>query len=145
MKYVYTDGSCPGNKRINKCSGAFAFCIVEDDRIIHEFVGQESDTTNNRMEMMAVISALEFLLPESQSTEITVITDSKYITENWEFVESWKKHDWKRANRKPVLNVDLWKRLDELYPKFVNLHFQWVRGHGDDKYNNRVDLLSRQA
>jgi len=147
MKYytVYTDGSCPGNKRVNRCSGHYAYLIVEDGGIIHEFVGEENDTTNNRVEMMAVISALEYLLPQSQTSEILIMTDSTYITENWEFVESWKKHDWKRANRKPVLNVDLWKRLDKLYPRFVNLHFQWVRGHGDNKYNIRVDHLARQA
>lgn len=141
---VYTDGSCPGNKRIDNPTGRWAFVIVENDMIIKELSGSVPSTTNNIMELTAVILALEFLYNERDKS-IVVITDSKYITENLGCLNFWAQSNWKRSNRKPVLNVDLWKRLYELYPRFSNLNFQWVKGHGDNKWNIYVDRLARQV
>jgi ribonuclease HI len=140
---VYTDGSCPGNKRSDNPTGTWAFVIVENDELVKGLVGSEFCTTNNRMELTAVIMSLEFLV--ECDSPVLIKTDSKYITDNLCYLEYWMKNDWKRSNRKPVLNVDLWKRLYELYPKFSNLRFQWVKGHGDDKWNNYVDRLARQV
>jgi ribonuclease HI len=141
---VYADGSCIGNKKIDNCAGSYAFIVVQNEKIIKENVIKATNTTNNRMELMAVISALEYLLPE-KDTKIIIKTDSRYVVENWDYVQDWKKNNWRRTNNKPVLNADLWKRLEELHPRFTNLCFQWIKGHGDNKYNQYVDRLARQV
>jgi len=105
--------------------------------------GSELNTTNNKMELTASIRALEIL----KSSDITVdlYTDSKYVIQGInEWIDNWKAKGWKTANKKPVKNVDLWKRLDALNQEFsVNWH--WVKGHSDDPGNDMADLLANQA
>lgn len=144
MISTYTDGSCIGNNRLNNCKGSFAFVILRDNVEIHRYSKAVVGTTNNRMEMSGVISAMEYLL-QFGGEEIRIITDSRYVVDNWDCIPDWKKRCWKRVGGKPVLNDDLWKRIDELYPRFEKLSFHWVKGHGDNQYNNLVDLLARQA
>ena len=104
--------------------------------------GAERETTNNRMEMRAVIEALKVL---KRSSKITLHTDSKYVMEgitNW--IESWKKNNWRNANRKPVKNSDLWLELDVEVKKH-QIKWIWVKGHSGNHYNEIVDKLAREA
>lgn len=108
-----------------------------------ELSGGEADTTNNRMELMGAISAFEIL---KEPCQVDFYTDSQYITkaltEGW--LVNWKKRGWKKADRSPVLNVDLWQRLEKaMEPHKVNVH--WVKGHAQNPFNNRCDQLAVEA
>ena len=97
-------------------------------------------TTNNRMELMGAISALEIL---KESCDVTLTSDSKYLTDaiNKGWLSSWKKNGWVKADKKPVLNVELWQRLDALLQKHT-VRFVWVHGHMGHEYNERCDVLA---
>jgi ribonuclease HI len=104
--------------------------------------GGEADTTNNRMELLAAISALEAL---SRPSEIIVVTDSAYVKNGvtgWIF--GWKKNGWKTADRKPVKNVDLWQRLDEAQARH-KVEWRWIKGHAGHAENERADELAREG
>ena len=138
MKFkIYTDGACSGNPG----KGGWA-AIILDDSNQSSISGSESNTTNNRMELMAPIMALKKIRKKS---EITIFTDSKYVKDGiTDWIKKWKVNNWKSSNKKPVKNVDLWKQLDTLNQKFsVNWH--WVKGHSDDPGNDMADLLANQA
>lgn len=131
---IYTDGACSGNPG----PGGWAAVLVAGE-YKKELSGGEKNTTNNRMELMGVISALEAL---KRPCEVTLYTDSQYIeraiNENW--LVSWKKKGWKRKGGE-LKNVELWQRLDEL----ISIHkvsFNWVKGHADNELNNRCDELA---
>lgn len=132
---IYTDGACSGNPG----PGGWAAILMfgEHERII---TGYEKRTTNNRMEMLAVIEALNVL---KEPVRAFVHTDSAYIAnafnENW--IEGWLRRGWKTAGKKPVKNKDLWLRLLEL-TKIHAVEFVKVKGHADDELNNRVDALA---
>ncbi|MBE6668401.1 MAG: ribonuclease HI [Ruminococcaceae bacterium] len=137
MKHVdiYTDGACRGNPG----PGGYGAILVYGGKE-KELSGGEPMTTNNRMELMGAISALEAL---KEPCDVTLTSDSKYLTEaiNKGWLASWKKNGWKKADRKPVLNVELWQRLDGL----LNIHkveFVWVHGHQGHEYNERCDVLA---
>lgn len=137
MKHVdiYTDGACRGNPG----PGGYGAILVYGGKE-KELSGGEPTTTNNRMELMGAISALEAL---KEPCDVTLTSDSKYLTEaiNKGWLASWKKNGWKKADRKPVLNVELWQRLDGL----LNIHkveFVWVHGHQGHEYNERCDVLA---
>ncbi len=137
MKHVdiYTDGACRGNPG----KGGWGAILVYGDRE-KELSGGEPLTTNNRMELMAAIAAMEAL---KEPCEITLTSDSKYLTEaiNKGWLTSWKKNGWKKADKKPVLNPELWQRIDEL----LSVHkvtFVWVHGHMGHEYNERCDKLA---
>ena len=137
MKHVdiYTDGACRGNPGPGGYGAILVFCGKEK-----ELSGGEPTTTNNRMELMGAITALEAL---KEPCEVTLTSDSKYLTEaiNKGWLVSWKKNGWKKADKKPVLNVELWQRLDTL----LNIHkvdFVWVHGHQGHEYNERCDVLA---
>lgn len=138
---VYTDGSCIGNPG----PGGYGAVIVADG-ISSELSGGFSHTTNNRMEMMAVISALESVkgTPDQQ---IKVFSDSEYtlngITKGW--AKKWRLKGWKKPDGKPALNPDLWERLLNLTDKFSDLSFEWVRGHAGNPLNERADQLAASA
>ncbi len=105
-----------------------------------ELNGGEADTTNNRMELMAAISALEAL---TRPTEITITTDSAYVKNGvggW--IHGWKRNGWKTADRKPVKNVDLWQRLDAAQARH-NVTWKWIKGHAGHPENERADELAR--
>ena len=104
--------------------------------------GFERNATNNRMELMAAIKALEFL---DQHNDINLNTDSNYVKQgitNWIF--NWKKNNWKTSSKKPVKNKELWERLDELNLS-KNINWSWVKAHNVDEFNNQVDILARKA
>ena len=137
MKHVdiYTDGACRGNPG----RGGWGAILVYQGHE-RELSGGESLTTNNRMELMAAISALEAL---KEPCEVTLYSDSKYmidsITKGW--VSSWKAKGWKKADKSPALNRDLWERLLALLDKH-DVSFIWVRGHNGHAYNERCDTLA---
>jgi len=134
---IFTDGACSGNPgpggwgALLRCKGA--------ERTLS---GAERDTTNNRMEMMAAIAALEALTRPSQ---VIVTTDSTYLRDGiTKWIAGWKRRNWKTADKKPVKNIDLWQRLEAaLVPHSVEWH--WVRGHSGHAENERADSLAREA
>ena len=135
---IYTDGGCRGNPGI----GGWGVWLRYGE---HEkkLSGAEKDTTNNRMELMAAIKALEEI--KSSSIHIDLYTDSKYVMNGiTQWIVGWKKKNWKTAAKKPVKNVDLWQTLDELNQKHQVSWF-WVKGHSGDEGNDTVDLLANQA
>jgi len=131
---IYTDGACSGNPG----PGGWAAILKYGDAQ-KEIVGGDISTTNNRMELIAVLSGLEALKRECN---VEVYTDSQYIANaiNLGWLESWKSKGWKRKGGE-VKNLDLWKRLVELMEKH-NVAFNWIKGHADNEYNNRCDELA---
>lgn len=132
---IYTDGACSGNPGKGGWGAVLVYNGTEK-----EISGAENNTTNNRMELTAVIEALKAL---KVPCEVTVTTDSKYVCDaiNQGWVYSWKKNGWKRGKNKPALNPDLWKTLlDELDKHKVE--FIWVKGHNGHPYNERCDALA---
>jgi ribonuclease HI len=132
---IYTDGACSGNPGPGGWGALLRFGATEK-----ELSGGEKDTTNNRMEMTAVIKALEAL---SRSCAVTVYTDSKYVMDGvTQWLAGWKARGWKTADKKPVKNQDLWERIDALTAKH-DVTFVWVKGHNGHAENERVDELAR--
>jgi ribonuclease HI len=134
---IYTDGACRGNPGV----GGWA-ALLRTGAHEKEIKGAEAQTTNNRMELTAVIRALEAL---RRPVEARVYTDSEYVRRGvTEWLASWKTRGWRTADRKPVKNQDLWQRLDELTtPHRIEWH--WVPGHAGVEGNERVDALANQA
>lgn len=134
---VYTDGSCLGNPG----NGGWAFLVKKND-IISSRSGFVLNTTNNQMELIAAIKAIEFL---DTNDVINLLTDSNYVKNGiTSWIKNWKINNWKNSSKQPVKNKDLWERLDELNStKSVN--WQWVKAHSTNNYNNQVDLLARQS
>lgn len=138
--YAYTDGACSGNPGPG---GWGALMQARDgDTVVKEraLKGGEAQTTNNRMELLAAIHALEAL---ERETEITVVTDSNYVKNGitaWIF--GWKKNGWKNAAKKPVKNAELWQRLDEANARH-RVTWEWVKGHAGHPENERADELAR--
>jgi ribonuclease HI len=134
---IFTDGACSGNPGPG---GWGALLRIGDTE--KEISGSERDTTNNRMEMMAVIRALEAL---KRPCAVDLYTDSKYVIDGAEkWLHGWKKRGWKNAAREPVKNSHLWLRIDELL-KEHQVKFHWVKGHSGHAENERVDALAREA
>ena len=137
MKHVdlYTDGACRGNPG----RGGWGAILVYGSRE-KEMSGGEPLTTNNRMELMAAIEGLGAL---REPCEVTLTSDSKYLTDaiNKGWLSSWKQNGWKKADKSPVLNVELWQRIDELIG-YHKVTFVWVHGHRGHAYNERCDLLA---
>ena len=132
---IYTDGACSGNPGPGGWGAILRYGEHEK-----ELSGGHPETTNNRMELTAVIRALEAL---KEPCRVELYTDSRYIVDAIEkgWLYSWQKNGWRKADKKPALNVDLWQRILELFATHdVNLH--WVRGHADNEYNNRCDALA---
>lgn len=137
MKHVtlYTDGACSGNP------GPGGFCAILEYAGKEKCIsGGEANTTNNRMELLAVISGLEALKEECR---VTVVSDSKYVVDAIEkgWLVSWQQKGWKKADRKPVLNVELWQRLVPLLHRH-QVSFQWIRGHAGHPFNERCDAIA---
>jgi ribonuclease HI len=135
---IYADGACRGNPG----PGGWAAVLMSDGRE-KEIYGAEPLTTNNRMELTAVIRALEAL--KKSGTSARVYTDSQYVIKGIEeWVASWKARGWRTADKKPVKNQELWERLDELAARH-SLEWHWVRGHSGIAGNERVDALANRA
>ena len=132
---LYTDGACSGNPG----PGGYAAILIYNN-VEKEVVGGQKDTTNNKMEMMAVIKGLEML---KEPCEVEVYSDSAYVVNSIEkgWIYSWRKNGWKKADKKEVKNIDLWERL----LRQLEIHkvtFKKVKGHAQDELNNRCDRLA---
>jgi ribonuclease HI len=134
---LYTDGACSGNPG----PGGWG-CILRFKGIEKELYGGENPTTNNRMEMMAVLSGLNAL---TRPCTVEVYTDSEYVKKGMtEWLRGWKFRGWKTADKKPVKNDDLWKALDEAAGRHT-VTWHWVRGHAGHPENERADELARRG
>jgi ribonuclease HI len=134
---IYTDGACSGNPGPG---GWGSVMMYRGHR--REMSGGEDDTTNNRMELMAVIQALEAL---KRPCNITIHTDSTYVMKGMtEWLAQWKKRNWLTAAKKPVKNVELWQRLEQAIDSHT-VDWKWVKGHSGVPENERADELARQA
>ena len=132
---IYTDGACLGNPG----NGGWAAIIIEPTGE-KQIVGCESSTTNNRMELKAVIEALKEIEVNSQ---VSLFSDSKYVIDGiTKWIKNWKINDWKTTNKKEIKNLDLWMDLDKLTSKF-KITWNWVKAHSTNEYNNKVDRLAR--
>jgi len=139
---VFTDGGCSGNPG----PGGWAYVIVADG-VTHERWGAEPVTTNNRMELSAVIAALETVLADATlaGRPLTVYTDSQYVQKGISaWIASWKRNGWRTSGKDPVKNKDLWQALDVLAGK-VKAEWRWVKGHAGNEYNERCDALTQDA
>ena len=136
---IYTDGACSGNPG----PGGWGVVMYHGNRS-KELKGGEASTTNNRMEMMATIKAIEAIKPNFKGP-IVLFTDSTYVLKGiTEWIIGWKKRGWKKSDKKPVVNKDLWQRLDALNAE-RNIRWEWVKGHDGDMGNERADELARQG
>ncbi len=138
--FAYTDGACSGNPGPG---GWGTLMIARDGNTVvkeRELKGGEADTTNNRMELLAAIHALESL---SRASDITIITDSQYVKNGvTSWIHGWKKNGWRTSAKKPVKNAELWQRLDEAQAHH-NVIWEWVKGHAGHPENERADELAR--
>jgi ribonuclease HI len=134
---IYTDGACSGNPGPGGWAAVLMYNGVEK-----EISGSEEMTTNNRMEMLAVIKALEII---KKSCTIEIYTDSQYVSRGaTEYLKNWKQNNWKGTKNKEIKNLDLWTRLYILIAEH-QISWHWVRGHSGNKYNERVDALAVKA
>ena len=138
--FAYTDGACSGNPGPG---GWGVLMIARDGATVlreRELCGGASETTNNRMELMAAISALEAL---ERKAALTLVTDSVYVRDGLtKWIHGWKRNGWKTAAKKPVKNDDLWKRLDAAAASH-DVTWEWVKGHAGHPENERADALAR--
>lgn len=132
---VYTDGACSGNPG----PGGWGAILTSGDNE-REISGGEADTTNNRMELMAAIMALETM---KRAVEVHLHTDSTYVRDGiTKWIHGWKKNGWRTAAKKPVKNADLWQRLEEAASRHT-VEWHWVKGHAGHPQNERADELAR--
>ena len=137
MIKIYTDGACKGNPGV----GGWGAIIMQDEKNI-ELFGGENETTNNRMELMAVIMALKEI---SSNLELTVYTDSTYVQKGIsEWIKNWKVNNWRSSSKKPVKNKDLWIELDEAVGS-RKINWEWVKGHAGNEGNEKADELANQG
>ena len=135
---IYTDGACSGNPG----DGGWGALIINGS-LENELYGGEHSTTNNKMELTAVINALEFV--GKVDCKIEVYTDSQYVKNGiTEWIVGWKKNGWKNSQKQPVKNKDLWEKLDAISSS-VDISWNWVKGHNGHPENERVDELARRG
>ncbi|MGH9335676.1 MAG: ribonuclease HI [Vicinamibacteria bacterium] len=134
---MYTDGSCEGNPG----PGGYA-AIIDENGERREIKGNERRTTNNRMELLAVISALRTL---EEPKAVRVVTDSQYVAKGMaSWIHTWRRKGWRNAAGDPVKNRDLWEELDHLASRH-RVKWEWIRGHAGHPENERADALAREA
>jgi len=134
---IFTDGACSGNPG----PGGWG-AILRWKGVDKELSGGEPETTNNRMELMAAIAALESL---KRPVPVVLTTDSTYVKDGiTKWIHNWKKNGWRTANKKPVKNADLWQRLEEALAGH-DVRWEWVRGHAGHPENERADELAREG
>ena len=141
---IYTDGACSGNPGVGGWGAILLYKTQDKDgkeKVLRKNIsGRDENTTNNKMEMMAVISALKLL---KKPCEIELYTDSKYVLQGiTEWIQNWIKNGWKGADKKPVKNQELWQEMLEL-TKIHKINWNWVKGHSTNQFNNEVDKLAR--
>ena len=131
---IYTDGACSGNPG----KGGWGAILIYGDTK-KEISGYEELTTNNQMELTAVIKALSLL---KRQCDVELWTDSNYVKSGiTEWIYNWKKYNWKNSKKEIIKNLELWQKLDELN-NFHNIKWNWVKGHADNEFNNRADELA---
>ncbi|HEY5603329.1 MAG TPA: ribonuclease HI [Gammaproteobacteria bacterium] len=134
---IFTDGACRGNPGPGGWGVVLRYNSTEKT-----LYGAEDDTTNNRMELMAAIMALESL---KRPCQVSLTTDSKYVRDGIsDWINNWKKRGWKTANKEPVKNMELWQRLDKASQRH-KIDWHWVKGHSGHPGNELADLLANQA
>lgn len=135
---IYTDGACSGNPG----PGGWA-AILRYRETEKEISGSERETTNNRMELTAVIEAMKCL---KEPCIVELWSDSKYVIDALDkgWAESWRKNSWRKADKKPALNTDLWEQLLGLISQH-EMNYHWIKGHAENEYNNRCDALAVKA
>jgi ribonuclease HI len=134
---IYTDGACKGNPG----PGGWG-ALLQRGNVERELFGGEALTTNNRMELTAVIEALGAL---KQPSDVSLYTDSQYVRQGiMTWIHNWKKNGWKTSDRKPVKNADLWQTLDQLAASH-RIAWHWVKGHADNPGNLRADALANRG
>ena len=134
---IFTDGACRGNPGL----GGWGVLLRRQGKE-KTLYGGETETTNNRMELMAAIIGLESL---NEPCNVSLTTDSKYVMNGiTDWIENWKKRGWKTAAKKPVKNEDLWRRLDKARDQH-EINWQWVKGHSGHRENELVDALANQG
>ncbi|CAG1006812.1 Ribonuclease HI [Burkholderiales bacterium] len=134
---IYSDGACKGNPGPGGWGAILAFGEIEK-----ELFGGEANTTNNRMELLAVIRALESLKCQCA---VQIYTDSQYVRQGiTAWIHNWKKNGWRTTDRKPVKNADLWQELDGLAAQH-HIEWHWVKGHADNPGNQRADALANRG
>ncbi len=138
--FAYTDGACSGNPG----PGGWGVLLIarDGDRVVKErtLLGGEAQTTNNRMELMAAISALESL---SRASDITIVTDSAYVKDGiTKWIHAWKRNGWRKKGG--LKNVDLWQRLDAAEARH-KVRWEWIKGHAGHAGNERADELAREG
>lgn len=140
--FAYTDGACSGNPGPG---GWGALLVAMDGGTVvkeRELNGGEAETTNNRMELLAAIHALEVL---ERPSALTVVTDSAYVKNGvTSWIHGWKRNGWKTSNKKPVKNAELWQRLDAARARH-DVTWKWVKGHAGHPENERADALAREG
>ena len=134
---IFTDGACRGNP------GKGGWGAVIRSKNVEEYIyGGENHTTNNKMELLAAIKALEYI---ENPSEVILTTDSEYLRKGiTEWIDNWKKRQWKTSSKKPVKNKDLWQILDSLSTKH-NISWEWVRGHSGHRENEIADTLANKG
>lgn len=144
MLYVYTDGSCLNNQSIQN-QGGCSFIVTDQKNIIYEYSESERNTTNNRMELLACIRAMEYATREP-NVLYTLYTDSNYVIQGlYGWSKIWEENHWMTSNKKtPVQNQDLWKTLLALHQK-CNVSLQKIKAHAGNEYNERADQLAKDA
>lgn len=142
MINIYTDGSCHGNPG----PGGWAVVVFHDSTILNEFGGSQQNTTNNQMELTALLKALQ--ISKEYTQPVFIHTDSNYCSQGiTKWIINWKKNGWKTANGKPVKNEALWKAIDNEYSDVDvkrNVHIKWVKAHCGDPKNDRADELANK-
>jgi len=135
---IFTDGACSGNPG----PGGWGALLRSAGGREKELSGGEAETTNNRMELMAAIAALEQL---TRPCRVRLVTDSDYLRQGiTDWIHRWRRNGWRTANKKPVKNAELWQRLDAAMQRH-EVAFEWVRGHAGHPENERADALARAA
>ena len=135
--HIWTDGACKGNPGPGGWGALLRYGATE-----RELFGGEANTTNNRMELLAAISALEAL---KRPCIVHLTTDSQYVRQGMlEWLPNWRKKNWRRADGQPVKNADLWARLDEAAARH-NMHWHWIKGHAGHPENERADALANRG
>jgi ribonuclease HI len=143
---IYTDGGCSGNPG----PGGWAFVIImqtfQGEQIIAQNKGSQKNTTNNKMELTAVIEALRELKKNNDAPKrISVYTDSQYVQKGMtEWILTWKRNSWRTSDKKPVKNRELWTELDLLASDF-SVNWEWVKGHAGNEYNELCDSMTQEA
>jgi ribonuclease HI len=143
---IYTDGGCSGNPG----PGGWAYVIIlqtfQGENIVAQNKGSQKDTTNNRMELTAVIEALRALKTmDSVPRQAVVYTDSQYVQKGiTEWIHAWKRNSWRTSDKKPVKNQELWIELDSLAAEF-SLFWEWIKGHAGNEYNEICDRMTQEA